>query len=58
MTKTHSEQTTPQSHAIVFHALTQPVMHVKNAGPLSCQGNKAKINNIREYLAKISPKDH
>ena len=27
MTKTHSEQTTQQSHAIVFHALTQPVMH-------------------------------
>ena len=26
MTKTHSEQTTQQSHAIVFHALTQPVM--------------------------------
>ena len=52
MTKTHSEQTTQQSHAIVFHALTQPV------GPLSCQGNKAKINNIRDYLAKISPKDH
>ena len=24
MTKTHSEQTTQQSHAIVFHALTQP----------------------------------
>ena len=30
----------------------------ESAGPLSCQGNKAKINNIREYLAKISPKDH
>ena len=27
--KTHSEQTTQQSHVIAFHALTQPVMHVK-----------------------------
>jgi hypothetical protein len=36
--KTHSEQTTQQSHVIA--------------------NNKAKINNMREYLAKISPKDH
>ena len=25
------------------------IMHVKYAEPLCCQGDKAKINNIREY---------
>ena len=58
MTKTRSKQTTRQFHAIVFHAFTQPVMHVKIAELLSCHGNKARTiayeNFYREYRLKAT----
>ena len=46
MTKTRGEKATQQLHAIAF---TLSIMHVKYAEPLCCQGDKAKIKNIREY---------
>ena len=46
MTKTRSEKATQQLHATAF---TQLIMRVKYAEPLCYQGDKAKINNIREY---------
>ena len=50
MTKTRGEKATQQLHAIAFtQSITQSIMHVKYAEPLCCQGDKAKINNIREY---------
>ena len=60
--KLHDQNTqqanTRQFHAIVFHAFTQPVTHVKIAELLSCHGNKARTIAYENFLSGISPKGH
>ena len=48
--KMHDQNTLRESHAATTRtAFTQSIMRVKYAEPLCYQGDKAKINNIREY---------